>query len=486
MFSPTIVLAAGGGGLQLEDRSLSRTHGVLAGTLPALAGIAERHLLVKRRIDPACVLMVLQIAAILVLGAVTVSRFHVFAEVDERAHLAYVQEVAEHERIPWVGRDYVSWQELAIEQGTYPRRSQLDPRLLGLRGSSYEGWQPPLYYVLAAPAFLIPSNYRDKVYAVRVFDLFLLFAALVVSALLAKAVFGKRWRIAFCVVLSTFMWPGILVRATTVSNAALELPVVLLYVLAVWRATTKPSTRWLLAASGLLGLCVLTQLTLVCLAPLLAFPLVRQLYKDRVRLALGTAALTLALPLAMVVPWLASNETRYGALTASSLEERITGNGPAAPRFDLNAVSPGLARLTRVVLPQEWWQEYKGVLGVILVALPTLLLAAALPIMRRSRLPRTRSFGILAAPLLLGIATLVGISLLGAWPDALFPRYLNPMIPPFACFTVLAWRQSRIREGTLLGFAASSSLAATIIWFYMAGAYYFTNTVGGTFGIHAA
>jgi hypothetical protein len=99
------------------------------------------------------VLMMLQVTAILVLGAVTVFRFHIFAEVDERAHLAYVQEVAEHGRIPWVGHNFVSWQELAIEQGTYPRPSSLDPRVLGVRGSSYEGWQPPLYYVLAAPAY---------------------------------------------------------------------------------------------------------------------------------------------------------------------------------------------------------------------------------------------------------------------------------------------------------------------------------------------
>lgn len=41
----------------------------------------------------------------------------------------------------------------------------------------------------------------------------------------------------------------------------------------------------------------------------------------------------------------------------------MTGNGPATPRFDLHAVGPGLARLTRVVLPQEWWQEYRGDAG---------------------------------------------------------------------------------------------------------------------------
>lgn len=136
--------------------------------------------------DPSRALMILQIAAIVVLGAVTVLRFHIFAEVDERAHLAYVREVAEHGRIPWVGRDHVSWQELAIEAGTYPRASGLDPRLIGLRGSSYEGWQPPLYYILAAPAYLIPSNYRDKILAVRAFDLLLLVLAIGVLVLFPR------------------------------------------------------------------------------------------------------------------------------------------------------------------------------------------------------------------------------------------------------------------------------------------------------------
>jgi hypothetical protein len=53
------------------------------------------------RHNPAGALMLLQVLAIFVLGAITVARFHIFAEVDERAHLAYVQEIAEHGRIPW-------------------------------------------------------------------------------------------------------------------------------------------------------------------------------------------------------------------------------------------------------------------------------------------------------------------------------------------------------------------------------------------------
>lgn len=428
----------------------------------------------------------LQIAAILVLGAVTVSRFHIFAEVDERAHLAYVQEVAEHGRIPWVGRDYVSWQELAVEQGTYPRPSGLNPRLLGVRGSSYEGWQPPLYYVLAAPAFLIPNDYRDKILAVRAFDLLLLLAAVVILALLARAVFEKRWRVPYCLALSTILWPGVIVRATTVSNAALELPLVPLYVLVVWNATSRPRARSLVAAGVLLGLCVLTQLTLVCLAVLLVVPLVQYLRERGDRLALGAATLALALPLVLVAPWFASNENRYGALTASTLVERLTEpNAPTGPHSGISAVASGVARLTRVALPQEWWQEYRGILGAILIALPALLLIGCLPAVRHPRLLRTQAGELLAAPLLLGLATLVGIVLLAAWPAALFPRYVNPMIPLFALFGAWAWRQTGMGEKSLLRIAALSSFVVALIWVYMAGAYYFTN-VGATLGIHAA
>lgn len=461
----------------------------MRGAGPIAAEPRTRRLPVVRVIyrHPARVLVVLQIAAIVVLGVVTIFRFHIFAEVDERAHLAYVQEVAEHQRIPWLGRDYVPWQELALEAHVYPRHSALNPRLLGVRGSSYEAWQPPLYYVLAAPAFSIPSDYRDKVFATRAFDLLLLLATVAILALLARAVFEERWPVPYCLALSTILWPGVIVRAITVSNAALELPLVALYVLVLWNATARPRARSLVAAGGLLGLCVLTQLTLVCLAIPLVIPIVALLRERHDRSAHAAAALALLLPLLMVAPWLASNEVRYGALTANSLVERLTEhNGPAGPRSGLGALVLGLGRMTRVGLPQEWWLEYKGTLRVvILTALPALLLIGALPVARNLRLLRSRCAGLLAAPLPLGLATLAGIVLLARWPAALFPRYLNPMLSPFALFTAWAWKQIGMGEKSLLGIATLSTSVVALIWFYLAGAHYFTN-VGAAFGIHAA
>jgi hypothetical protein len=443
---------------------------------------------VRRAIrDPVRAFIVLQIAAILVVGVATVTRFHIFAVVDELPHMAYVQEVAEHGRLPWLGRSYVSWQELAIEQHTYPRPSSLNPRLIGFRGSSYEAWQPPLYYMLASPAFLIPDDYRHKIFAVRAFDLLLLLATIAILAQLARAVFKERWLLPYCLALSTLLWPGVIVRAITVSNAALELPLVSLYVLALWNATARPRARSVVTAGGLAGLCMLTQLTLVCLAPLLIMPLVALFKERRGRAELGTAAFAIGLPVALVAPWLASNLSRYGALTANALLERMQeAYEPGTRQYGLGTVTSNLSRFTQAVLPQEWWLEYKGVLGAALVALPAvLLLPGVLAVVRRPRLVRSTAAVLLAGPLFLGFTTLVGIVLLEGWQSSFVPRFLDPMVPLFALFVVWAWMALRLGARTLPGLAISSTAVASVAWVYMAGAYYFTN-VGAALGIHAA
>lgn len=428
----------------------------------------------------------LQIAAIVVVGVATVVRFHIFAAVDERQHLSYVQEVAEHDRLPWLGRSYVSWQEIAIERHTYPRHSPVNPRSMGFGGSSYEAWQPPLYYILAAPAFLISNNYRHKVFAVRAFDLLLLLVAVVIMGRLAQAVFAERWLVPYCLALSTILWPGVIVRAITVSNVALELPLVALYVLMLWNATMRPRLRSLAVAGGLLGLCVLTQLTLACLAILLAVPLVALLRERRDRLALGTAAFTLALPVVMVAPWLASNLSRYGALTPNALLERMQETfEPRARQYGLGTVVSDLPRFLHAALPQEWWHEYSGVLGVVLVALPVLILISALFVLRQPRLLRSPAAALLGGPLLLGFATLVSIVLLEGWQSSFLPRFLSPTIPIFALFAAWSWLRMGLDRRSLFGLASTASVAVVVIWVYMAGAYYFTN-VGRALGVHAA
>jgi hypothetical protein len=451
-----------------------------------LTSIASR-LWVRTRGRPAAVLIALQLAAIAVVGGVTVFRFHIFAAVDELAHVSFVQEVAEHGSLPWEGRSYVSWQMEAIEQDVYPRRSTVDPRRIGLAGYSYEGFQPPLYYLIAAPAFAIAANYRDKIIAVRAFDLLLLLAAAAILALLARAAAAEHWQIAYAAALAVLLWPGVVVRAITVSNAALELPLALLFVLAVWHATGRREPRLLLAAAALLGLCLLTGLTLIFLAPLLLAPILALLRERRDRRAWALVALAVALPLALLAPWLISNEVRYGALTAGAIAKQLQAPlvNPTGQHYGVGAVLSRLWRLDRALLPQEWWSQYaKAGLDLILWLVPAVLLAGALvPALRRPRLLRSRAAALLGSPLPLGVITLAGIVVIVDWPSFL-PRYVNPALPLLALFAAWAWQGTRRWPGAVLATVAGSTVLTGAVWVYMAGAYYFTN-IGAALGIHA-
>jgi hypothetical protein len=433
------------------------------------------------------VLVALQIAAILVVGAVTAVRFHIFAAVDELAQVSYVQDVAEQGALPWLGRAYVSWQMEAVERDTYPRPSGVDPRHAGVGGYSYEAFQPPLYYLLAVPAFEITANYRDKVIAVRAFDLLLLTVAVATLGLLARAVFGRRWLPAYAVGLTVMLWPGVIVRAVTVSNAALELPLALLFLLAAWQASKRTEPWLLLSAAGLLGLCLLTAMTLIYLVPLLAVPLVALLRERGDRSALAAAGLAVALPLVLLAPWVASNELRYGALTAGSLAKALQAPlvDPTGASYGIGSVMSRLGRLDRAVLPQEWWSAYgKAWLAFMLRALPAALLAAALvPVLMRPRLVWSRAAALLAAPIPLGVLTLAGIVVFFDWPSFM-PRYLNPALPALALFAAWALTSVQVRDRTMLALAGVASALAAFVWVYMAGAYYFTN-VGAALGIHA-
>ncbi|MGI8902708.1 MAG: hypothetical protein ACR2IP_03425 [Solirubrobacteraceae bacterium] len=46
----------------------------------------------------------LEVCAIVVLAGLTVARSQIFG-LDEGAHLAYVAEMADHGKLPWLGRD---------------------------------------------------------------------------------------------------------------------------------------------------------------------------------------------------------------------------------------------------------------------------------------------------------------------------------------------------------------------------------------------
>jgi hypothetical protein len=164
----------------------------------------------------------------------------VWAEIDERAHYANVQSIAEHGRYPRHG-DLVSAEVQAITDDTFPRASPNDPRNQGLAGRTYEAVQTPLYYALATPAFLLPVDHREKVFVLRALDVALLAVALALAAALSREVLGERWLVGYAAMLAVVLWPGMLVRMVTVSNGVLAVPMSLLFALLTCQAWTRRS-----------------------------------------------------------------------------------------------------------------------------------------------------------------------------------------------------------------------------------------------------
>ena len=93
------------------------------------------------------------------------------------------------------------------------------------------------------------------------------------------------------------------------------------------------------------------------------------LRERRDRATLAVAAVAAVLPLVLLAPWLVSNESRYGALTADSLAKQMQLPllNPTGQHYGLQSLLSGVGGLTRALLPQEWWSQYAGA-GVVLRA----------------------------------------------------------------------------------------------------------------------
>jgi hypothetical protein len=411
------------------------------------------------------------LAGLLLCGGATVARFHVWAEVDERHHYAYVQEIAEHGRLPRI-EDALPWEAWAINTA-HPTRSGLAQA--GAIGQSYEAWQPPLYYLAATPVFLAVGDHRDKVFALRAFDLALVLIAAALLWRLARRALPEAPLAAFAGGLGVLLWPGVLARSVTVSNTPLELVLTTGALLALERAWTRRDGRWLALAGVLVGAALLTKLALTFLLPglvLVAFALCRS--------APVWAAAALAAPLALLAPWLMMNVDRYGSLTANAASQRQLAPimYPDGTRPGLSALSDRLADLPDGVLPLEW----TGQLEVPWVRAATLLLFVALlvscvvaVIQDRSRLTRLT---VLAAVAFLVIYSYGQVS--QHW-DVLLLRHAYPLLPALGVVTA-AWLWRRAGDRVALVATIGGTLILAALWMDMAGRFYFID-LGAHLGI---
>jgi 4-amino-4-deoxy-L-arabinose transferase-like glycosyltransferase len=416
---------------------------------------------VLERVRPLHALIALQLAVIVVAGVLTATQFHFFSLIDETAHFDYVRVVAEDHRLPVLGEDKTGLAVLALRDGLDPDADP-PPKVRrpggGLGNESYQAFEPPLYYVLVAPVFAVTDDWSARVKLVRLAGLVFLLAAAAVLYRFARRVAPEAHLLVFSIALTVLMWPGVIVRSATVSNAALELLLACAFLYVLWRADEERDDRRLIVAGALLGLALLTKLTLVVLVPLLILVCIRN--------RRPAALIALALPVLMLLPWLIFNLDHYDALTASSLAKEIQ-----EPTVNPDGVTYTLGRLIDMVpllfdgvLPQDWanvtLEAPLMALGfdfvrAALFGLPVLLLLS------EPRWLRSRHALLLVAPFALGILMVGYVTLAENWPIASSRRLYaeTPALALFAAFACLRLFRAT-RTALVLGIASAAVLTA--------------------------
>ncbi len=407
------------------------------------------------------------VACVAVFGSVVAVRTPVPSPVDEGAHFAYVQYIAQHGSVPVLGHHYASLGDLELDPSFSTRRWGTDPRDMGLLGLGYEDFQPPLYYALAVPAYDLGGSLHAKVIAVRFFDLVLLGAAVAALARLARRVMGRRWLVGFTAGMLVLAMPGVVVRSVTVSNTSLLVLLTIACVTELWIARHDGRSVRLVTAGVLVGLALLTNLFAVVLVPVYALVAAGILWRSRSRRDLAMAGAGAAVALVVMAPWLVFNLVEYHALTATSLarsEQLATVNpGHLAYGFALVANETG-SWLVSPVVPQEW-----TVMGhPILVWLNGLLEVAVVPGalllgLSMGRRVVTAGTWVLVTPWALTLVLCAAVTYVGQWPTEL-SRYTYPTLPLLALFGAVG-AVSVVRDRWLIPVTAALLAAGTVaLW----------------------
>ena len=286
--------------------------------------------------------------------------------------------------------------------------------------------------------------------------------------------------LAFSAALTVLLWPGVLVRAVTISSTALELVLATALLLVLWRLLEQPGRRLLLLAALLLGACLLAKSTLLYLAPLALGVAVADWRRRRD--TAGTVAAA-AIPALALLPWLIFNLDHYDALTASSAarDQQAPVVNPLGLDYGTDDVLDRTGRLLKEVLPAEWWAQLDvpWVRGATLVLFGALFgVALALAVVPPPGWSR-RPLWFFAVPVLCGYATLVVTMLAAQWPSFNL-RYLYPVLPALAVAVGSAFAVRGTRWAWR-GLVVCAVLLAAV-WIDMAGAFYFTD-VGDALGI---
>jgi hypothetical protein len=284
--------------------------------------------------------------------------------VDELSHLAFIQHVSQHARIPLI-REKVPWEFDAMFLRTYPNQapktaSKMKSLHSGIYKTTRVAFQPPLYYLVMAVWYpLLPANLVQKTRGLRLLGGVLLLVAVFfvqrTLALLSETAnkHGNAYMsnlLQFGVICLICLSPGIVYRMTILGNV--QAGFVLAAMTAYWlcRMMTRGTERLPeVAVLGILGglLALSYYYSIVLLGVIALWMLLTRRFKGL--FVFGGMVFLLT------SPWLVHNYLTYGTINAAEAAKQYNFElGMGIGRYGMAAAWGILTlNLSRLFLPQE-------------------------------------------------------------------------------------------------------------------------------------
>ncbi|MCB0163416.1 MAG: DUF2142 domain-containing protein [Anaerolineae bacterium] len=236
---------------------------------------------------------------------------------DEPAHYNYIRYLAAEKAFPeLVAECYDEAYLTELKQRKFPSDMPID-------GVCYEFHQPPLYYLLAAPIYYISGGW---LLAVRLVSVALGAGVVILAFLIAQTLFPHDLAIALGTMAFVAFVPMHIAILASVNNDALAeliLAALLLQLVRCLLDKDPLSIKQSLLIGLLLGLALLTKVTIYIAVPLVAVMLGLRAWIDAgeagfgyirliVRELIKRGVVIYGLALLVALPWFVRNETLYG------------------------------------------------------------------------------------------------------------------------------------------------------------------------------
>jgi 4-amino-4-deoxy-L-arabinose transferase-like glycosyltransferase len=395
------------------------------------------------------IVVALALVAYLALALGYAIRTPIWQNPDEPAHFNYVVYVAETGTLPELKPG--DWDSQLLERIKNGRLEPAD----SVAAIRYESWQPPVAYLLAAPAVRLGHfDTAGRVLTLRFIGVVLggltLLVAYRVGILLLPGMLAAAVPVAMAGV------PMFTAVSASISADPLANLLAAVVVFALVHRVTRDTQgwRWPVATGALLGLGLITKLALAIFVPLallVVFARSRNPTRDVLAL-LATAALVMA-------PWFAHQVTTYGwnDPLAITRHAEVVGDQPRFAAFSLDYIWSFLTITFHSFWAQFGWMAIPAT-NTLYWIWGLLLVGAGLGLARARHRFRAPAWLLLVATLAAAFAALIAYNLTFTQFQG---RYLFTALVPFAVLFVAgwsAWPPSRLQA--IAGLSAAWALVA--------------------------